>query len=152
MTVSDLEPDVQVRTRTAHSEPGSDQERGERHLTLVPSAENVRPESESDPGDDHAVLSHLGEMHVAVADGWLVNSIPMTIRAAAGAITPDAEERDGMGRLEVAALSIGGVLRLIFLTGLWAAALAVGTRQRAGAAGALGALLFTIYVTAQLLR
>lgn len=165
MTVSDLERDVRVRTRT-HPEPetpvsgGSEPPKSAR-ARAIPDDDLVRngdaPGQEVEIVDHSALISelsgrrlHLAEAGLALGENFLTSTPPTTVGAAWRGIDgdPDEEPRAGLARV---ALWPVGVLRALALTVLYGAALTVSTRARTAGTLLVVAVLVAVYCTARAL-
>lgn len=169
MTLSDLERDVRVRTRT---HPGADRaflgaDEGARsaRAPAIPEDDHVRPYDA--PGnavavvDDSASISaeaaaaaprgqHLAELGLAMGENFFTQSAPTTVSAAWRGVNGDPGEPRRRGLVAVL-FWLTGLLRALILTVLYALALAVGTRARTAGFVTVAILLAAVYFTCRAL-
>lgn len=149
MTISDLEPDVRVRTRTR---PGPENpgfggagHPGSARAHAIPDGPDVRQDSQALEIVDHSALisrarrpdGHLAAAGLAMAENFFTATPPTTVRQAWAGIAGDPGEERGRG-LAALLLWLCGLVRALALSALYALALAVSTRRRTA-----GTLLFT---------
>lgn len=166
MTISDLGPDVHVRTRTHTGRENGDLGGAgpEDPRARVRYHENPDVHGSDTPGSsveifDHSALispadrksaGHLGDAWLAGAESYLATTPPATVGAAWRGVNGDSSEDRGRG-LAVPLLWLAGLLRALIITGLYAVALAAATRRRTAGVAVAAAVLVAVYFTCRAL-